>query len=285
MVWLTLALVVYGIGTTVILMRETLRLNRKPSYLTRLASVARQDLPAKDQLWYELERSKLEQQDTPWYQRLLSTIGVVAFATMAITAGLQTMQIRSQADQLARIEKDAEHVRSRQEFLLARMSEAILADYQRTGSVADADTEFLQARLAVLGKKAEPTRDEMREAMNLALALGDGRAVISWIEKNPTVLEGATLPDKLAAGEYYFGMHNRQKAAALVKDIEQYESFLISDDYRLRFVALRYELFPDSRNEAVADIARIMRCSRGEAEAKLDELGENLNTMVLHFRD
>src|ERR1039457_2057884 len=75
--------------------------------------------------------------ETAWYEKSISTIGIVAFFSMTITAGIQTIKVAIDDYKLERAKTDMAVLlqeKDRVQALIARLSRATLSQVQEAGT-------------------------------------------------------------------------------------------------------------------------------------------------------
>lgn len=237
-----------------------------------LAQASKLDDPVKS---LELLKAlaELEQASLPWYQRSLSAIGVIAFLSMTLAAGLQTVNSYLEQAKAQRLEGQIEALRTERqaaEQFVDSISATILADLERGGRApGKLERRLLAHRLRRIEQVLDPTPEQLREAFSLAVALQDWAAVASAVEHHKELLDLNALPDLLSLAEYYFIVGSRERAREVQGDIWPQRTRLAVGAQR-RLLMLRAALGFD-REAVVAELARLFDLRPEEARAQLEQ--------------
>ena len=103
------------------------------------------------------ELAPIHRDRLPWYERAFSAIGVVAFFSMSLAAGVQTIAstFLTQQTETLRLQKEfLENDKKKADEAIARVSEAVVADPR---PVPEWARSLLESRLSELEQNAAPT--------------------------------------------------------------------------------------------------------------------------------
>jgi len=219
MIW-TLTALVYGLLLTV-LYSVARKAAAKPlqADLRGLWEAARKvELPRERA---ELLRALADLQSaaTPWYERTLSTIGVIAFFSMSVAVTVQTIGANLQESRAERLREQLEDLKETQltsERFVADVSRLVASGMRSGGSLSELERKILRQRLEALAHKGDATDETVREMFSLALALREYPQAVALLEEHRSVLDLAVPGDRLSLAEYYYLVGSPQAAKELV---------------------------------------------------------------------
>lgn len=159
---------------------------------------------------------------SPWYEKYLSTIGVVGLFSMTIAAGVQTINSTTQQTRADALQEDIteleEQVTAAEEFV-ADVSTAIQSgafDTQRIGAV---ERRILSYRFDELRNATRLDTKQLREAFSLALVLREFETAVELLEQNRELVDDTNPADQLTLAEYYYLTRADGRAQQIVDNI------------------------------------------------------------------
>ena len=283
MLWIVL-LASYSIGMTAILM--LLRARQQSPSRRALGAVLRRhvavlndasiDRDALDRLKIAIEVEKLYNEDSPWYERSISVIGVVAFFSMLIATGVQTLNASLQAGTVERLKTELatlDSVRNDLDSILKDTTQTLLAS---TAPLDVVSGHLLRHRLRLL-KSVGPVSDvQLREQLDIAMRLDDFDEAIRLIESHPELLKESVPEDRLRLAEYRYISGTPLAAKALLEEVLPVLTQL-AQSARIRALVLRAQVAPRGDSD-VFDLAGVMRVSPSEAAKYLQSRLQTLKS-------
>ena len=264
----------YAAGITCALVWERRRSRRtsladvlhdKVTELTREAVATPEDAARRIELI--TEAAKVQQQEIPWYQRHISTAGLVAFLSMLVATGFQAVTSSVQSASVERLKseiKDLESTRHDLEVVMGDASRTVLDDLRPLEASARG---LLTYRLKMLEQVKAPSPSGLREQFQIAVRLQDYEAAIRLVEAHDELRQENSGEDKLLLAEYRFLSGTAAGARALLDSIgESWRS--MPAPFRQRAIVLRATL-NTIRQSDVVDFAAALRVPEGEAERRL----------------
>lgn len=231
-----------------------------------------------------VEVAKLRQADIPWFQKGLSTTGVVAFFAMLITTGLQTTRVAIESEQKERLKSEMaglEAQRKEWDDSVSRTSSIIITAHQRTGLINDANRELLRQRLKQLQGITNLNNVQARETFLIALILQEGAAVIQAVERHPWLLESSTVGDRVSAAEYYYALGDESRVSEVVDSLAPKLSVL-SEEMQIRLIVLQALIRGD--DEPRGRLAALLSISRDLAQERIELGKEQLQALASRAR-
>src|ERR1700722_2463456 len=122
----------YGIFATIAIV--VVQKNRRGDE-SLISQIDQSELPPLDRLNSTIELAKLRQASLPWFERSISTAGVVAFFSLLIGTGFQAVKSDSDAIRAAQIEREVKELQSQKldfERAVRELAQSVVAQYQRT---------------------------------------------------------------------------------------------------------------------------------------------------------
>jgi hypothetical protein len=211
--------------------------------------------------------ASLKQAHTPWYERSVSTIGVVALISAALAAGHETIAANLQELKVKQLEVELANrsaERTAADEFLANLSKALIAGSLGTHKLSTSEKRLLRYRMDRILKSPVSDIGQIREVYALALALSDYEAAISVLEKNPDLLDKTMVGDRLTLAEYYFMVGSPRAALELQQLVWDKRGDLQPFLYK-RLVVLRSALNLHSQAE-LNELARLLKLPRQETE-------------------
>ncbi|HET9767164.1 MAG TPA: hypothetical protein VFS60_09965 [Thermoanaerobaculia bacterium] len=209
--------------------------------------------------------SELQKAATPWYERTLSTIGVIAFFSMSVAVTVQTIQAnlqQSQAERLRAELADQKAAQSASERFVADVARLVASGVRGGGSLSELERKILRHRLDVLAETSDAGDDAVREMFALALTLREYPRAVTLLEQHRTVLDMALPGDRLSLAEYYFLVGSLQASKELVGQVWAQRAVL-DKPLVTRLVVLRAALGVSA--DGAHELAELLGVSSAEA--------------------
>ncbi|MGZ0080164.1 hypothetical protein [Methylomonas sp. YC3] len=228
-------------------------------------------------LGHLVELSKLQQNELPWFERSLSTIGVVAFFSMIIATGVQTFKATIDQLELASLKYDIKQLENQKKIfdkLIPDISRTVLQEYRKNGYLFPDEKEFATQRIAQLDEKPTLSMPEIEEMFNLSIATGDLSHAVASIRKNSDLLMQTDVNSLMILAEYNF--HNGASNIAnqildKVRDRIMSSNGNVPDGIKFRFYVLDSILEPNLNHENyVGLLAGQLGITKNEAKLRLE---------------
>lgn len=215
----------------------------------------------------EVRKSELR-----WFEKALSTIGVVAFVAMTVTTAVQTIRAAVQEQEAKQWESRVSAMRERvadADLVIVSVSRALLDRASRASLLTDDEKRILRYRLENLLSRPRLEDPEVDEVMSLAIVLREFSVGVDLIERKPSLLQSARLVDQLAFAEYYY-LIGSADAAKRLADRVWLQVGELPPQAQLRAVVIRVVLGQQSQSDAVSDVNRLLRVTTTEASRMLE---------------
>lgn len=270
MIW-TLSALAYAALVTVVYCRAR-RAAARPfaDDLRDLWQAARTVEPAKDRAEVIKALAELQKASTPWYERTVSTVGVIAFFSMSIAITVQTIQgnlEEARAQRLGAQLEDMKEEHTAAEEFVAEVSRLVASGMRSAGTLSDLEKRILRYRLEMLERKPETDEDAVREIFALALALREYPLAVSVLEREQEVLNLAVPADRLSLAEYYFLVSSHSASKQLLGEVWAQRQTL-ARPLVTRLVVLRAAL--GLSRDAAGELAELLNVSPQEAARILE---------------
>lgn len=277
---LTTLLIIYGLSMTLYLLRKQ-RVQNKQTELDKIwKEITAKPKPTVDELKAIAEIAKVRQTEIPWYERSLSTIGLVAFFSMLIGTSFQTInsaKTEIESSNLRQEIKGLELQRAAWNKLVKSLSEVIVLKQMNSGRLAESERDVLRQRIRDLEQTTNKTKQDESEQLKIYLALNQFDNASALVEKSQVLLEDTTPENLLLLAEASFLDGAKNRAKVLLSKFEPNISKQ-PQDWQVRFFILSAALDPNPGNYA-KDVAAIKGISLSEAgeflNARVDELKQN----------
>jgi hypothetical protein len=167
------------------------------------------------------EIAKVRQSEAPWYERSVSTIGIVAFFSMLIATSVQTVgsaKTEIESSNLRWEIKELELQRNSWRKLVKELSELIIYKKGSDTKLEKSEGDVLQQRLIQIEEIDKNSLEEESEKLKIYLALKQFDKAAALIDKLP--LEGTTSETKLFLAEMCFIDGAKERAKPLLEKFE-----------------------------------------------------------------
>lgn len=194
--------------------------------------------------------AKVRQSEIPWYERSISTIGIVAFFSMIIATGVQTLSsVKAEVEsiRLRQEIKELEAQRSLWKKNVKELSEVIVLKQTNSGKLETSEEDILRQRLAQIEETASPSKQDVADKLKVYMALKRYDEASALVEQS-TLLDDATSPgDLLFLAEMSFLDGAKGRAKALLKKFES-ELSKQPSDWQLRYLVVNAALSNDPKS-------------------------------------
>src|ERR1043166_892046 len=221
--------------------------------------------------------AKVRQTDIPWYERSLSTIGIVAFFSMIVATSFQTVNSAKtdiESSYLRQEIKALEAQRAGWKTMMKNLSEVIILKQMSNGKLETSEKDVLKQRLTDLDQAASGTQEDEIEKLKIYLALKQFDNASALVEKSQLLADQAPPETLLFLAETSFIDGARARTKLL---LSKFEPKLSKQpvEWQLRFLVISAAL--DSNPGAYSkDVAALKGTSLNEAEewlnGRVDEL-------------
>jgi hypothetical protein len=263
---LTWFLFIYSLGLTGYLIKLFWTRNKNTELDAIWKAITSKADPSAADLTAMAEVAKARQSEIHWFERSVSTIGIVAFFSMIIATTIQTInsaKIDIDSSNVKQEIKVLESQRVTWKKLLKSLSEVIVLK-QLNGRLEESEKDVLRQRLQDLEDADSGKPEDERERLKLYLALGRHENASALVEKSSAVAADTT-PENLillAETSYVDGAKGRANTF-----LNKFEPTLSKQpvDWQVRFFVLKAALSAAPTDYA-KDVAAVKGIDTAEAE-------------------
>jgi hypothetical protein len=262
----------YAAGCTFALFLNHTRAARRGRMEELLAGAGVEQLAGLQRLKALCSVAEIRQAETPWYERSLSTVGVVAFFSMLIATGVQTTRSGLETIKVEKLQQEKQDLEKQVAEigeLLSRTTSTVVKQYQITGYLDPIGEDTLRIRLAKLSASRSMDESQLQEAYTLALLLRDFKTAVQIIEDHLDLLDRTEPSHLVSLAEYYFLIGRLGSARDCLSRAEPKLSGQ-TNDVRKRAIVMAALLDTSRRQESVDRLAGLLKVQRLEAERRLD---------------
>jgi hypothetical protein len=211
-----------------------------------------------------------QQSALPWFERSISTVGVVSFLAMSIATAVQTVQgmnaeldtklLRAEIADLQKQKEAATHVinssvRALREVLALR------------DSVDPGVRTLLQFHLQQVVASGQLTIADAREAFGVAVAIGEYETAGMLFRKWPDLATASTSEEQLVLAEGLYLIGQPQRSREVMRQVSKLQSTLPNGSQRR---AIRLDAVLNPGGKQVAALAALLNLSLDDAQRVLE---------------
>jgi hypothetical protein len=273
----------YGIFATIAIV--VVQKNRRGDE-SLISQIDQSELPPLDRLNSTIELAKLRQASLPWFERSISTAGVVAFFSLLIGTGFQAVKSDSDAIRAAQIEREVKELQSQKldfERAVRELAQSVVAQYQRTSYIDDSGIRVLKERLHYLERDDTESRDRLIEAFGLAMVAGEYREAARLLSSHTDLLDRTKSTDLIILAEFYYLTGDSDSAKAMLKNLEGMLGGAPLG-VRIRAVILNATLDPSAQEGLVKQYAALLRLDLDDAGNRLERGRSQMRAASAEFR-
>jgi hypothetical protein len=225
------------------------------------------------------ELANVQEKCTAWYEKSFSAIGVVAFFSMLIATGVQTLKSSVESAQAEQLKKEVQQLKDERTTigtLLADISRSVEFQFRETGRLDRPGKEILSYRIKALQETGELNHDQLSELFVVAFALHDLETAKDAVDRNPNLLDKTVPADMLTLAEYDYLVGAPNAAKELIAKIDPRLSEM-AGPLQVSVVVLDNLLYGDDESH-VKQISEIEHISLAQAALRL-------TTAKRHFAD
>jgi hypothetical protein len=282
-------LLMYSLGISFYLLRKN-RLERNQSELDVVwQRITSNQNPSVKDVRAIAKIAKARQTEIPWYERSLSTIGIVAFFSMLVATSFQTInsaRTEIESSNLKQEIKTLELQRGAWAKLIKDLSEVILLKQTSAGKLEQSEQDVLRQRLGEIERNEKPSKEIDTEQLKIHLALREYNEASTLINGSAFLADETSPEILLFLAEASFVDGARERAKFLLK---KFEPSLSKQpvEWQIRFLVLSAAATSEPQSY-VKEVAALKRISLNEAEeflrSRLDELREQARRRSLNNR-
>jgi hypothetical protein len=273
-----IVLACYAFAATVFLVLSIRRRAEEATIMPEVRRLASLEFQATERLKALAEVAKVKREELPWFERSLSAVGIVAFFSMSIAAGFQTLRVQTEAAKLEQLRADTkllEDQRRDVEYLANDVIEFMFSTQLPAGRMDDVSRRVLGRYLETLERRGIRTRREFTQAYQIAYALGQIGRVIVLVERHSDFVKSPDPDAAVTLAEYYYLTRAEERAKTILRTVV--EQSVIGAGLHLRIAVLR-RLVGEATAEDARRVGGLLRVPTEEAERRILTESEKLRT-------
>jgi hypothetical protein len=203
--------------------------------------------PSPEAIMAIAEIAKVRQAEIPWYERSLSTIGILAFLSMIVATGFQTInsaKAEAESASLRREAKILESQRNSWKKLVKELSGVVVLKQASFGKIDKSEEEVLRQRLDQIDEIEKPGKDEDTERLKIYLALKQYDDAAALIHRSTWLSEGVSSENLLFLAEMSFVDGAKGEATSLLNHLDSQLSKQPLE-WQLRYFVIRAAIDSD----------------------------------------
>lgn len=260
----------YGIGTTCILVFLYFRSadDLEPKVASALASG---DVPLAEKIQLLAAAAEYRKHTGWWFERAMSSIGVVALVTMTVAAAVQTIRAALEEQKVQQLQSAATSLDNRvkeSESLIEALTQWVLNRADRTTTLACDERRILKYRQDTLEKLSPIDSAKLAELIEVSLSLRDFESVVTVFNRHPELVTSTKPTDLVTIAQYRYVTGSGPAAAMIVNQLWPLRGQLALPLLR-RLAALR-AIVGAGRDATAADLASTTNQRIEEARQALD---------------
>lgn len=273
---LIIMLLIYSLGISVYLFRVNRQQSKPDDFQPIWKQLTSKAEPTVAEIRAIAEIAKVRRIQIPWYERSISTIGIVAFFSMLVATSFQTINAAKAEIESSNLKQEIQSLEAQRTSwnrLIRDLSEVIVLKASND-KLEKSEEGLLRQRLSELDKIDKPDNDVDSEKLKIYLALRLYDNASTLIEKSKVLGDSASPENVIFLAEMSYLDGSRAKAKVLLK---RFERNLSSQpiDWQVRFYVLNAALSSDPKLY-VNEIAALKHISPDDAgqwtESKVNDL-------------
>lgn len=234
-----------------------------------------------------IEIEKLKISKIPWWERSVSTIGVLAFISMTIATSVQTTNSILIEHKLEKSKMNSSKLTEKidsAESLIKSISHIVLKQRVEHGQLDKAGKEVLLHRLSGILFDDDKSNEHAIEAYNISMALGKYDTAIEIIEEHEVVFRSTLPSDQVSLAEYYYLIGLEEKSKHIVERLSGKHGNM-SKNTEVRSIFLRVILNKGrNKSEAIREVQSILNVSKGKAKQSIEIGVRNLEVGAVKLK-
>ena len=269
---LSLVVLMYAVGVSAALLYAYRRRSQDDAIGRALTAFEAEEHPVAERVQVMKAIAEIRNNDIRWFERALSTMGVVALISATVAAAVQTIRFAVEEQETKRLEQRALESEGRigsAEALISAMARVLLGRASQAALMNEDEKRILRYRMDRLAGVDEPDQPAVDELIAIAITLHDYSRSVSLIERRPELLREDRAADQVSLAEYYF-LVGSQAQARQMSERAWVRRAQLPRPVAMRLLTMRSLLSLDSAANVVADAARLLGVSLPEAEIAID---------------
>jgi hypothetical protein len=229
--------------------------------------------------------AEIRKSEISWYERSISTLGVIAFFSMLLATTAQTIKAgldEIRAERLKQELHQLEEQKSELVSVVAQVSKAVLQEYQRSGSLDQGGKQLLASRLRTLVTLEPKTRNQALEQFDLALVLREFAAATEVLDEHSDLIDEQNPTDRITMAEYFLISGDEDSARSEIARVKPDLSRLGAPP-RLRAIFVMAALDP-SNSALVREVADLLHINEPRARERVEAEIDNFREAARQYR-
>jgi hypothetical protein len=232
------------------------------------------------------EIAKVRQSAIPWYERSISTLGIIAFFSMLIATSVQTINSAKAEIESSNLRQEIKGLESQRQSwnkIIKELSEVVVLKQSSSGRLEKSEEDVLKQRLAQLLEIERPGKEDIAEKLRIFLALKQYDGASALLQKSPALADEASPENLIFYAEISFIDGAKGQTRALLK---RFESQMSKQpiEWQLRYFVINAALSSDPKSFA-KDVAALKQLELNEAEELLTSRVLVLKEQAMKYRN
>lgn len=242
MVVLLIIFIIYSIFTTLYIIYSFFKRERNEKIIKIISNEVNGigDIEKKISLLTKI--LEYENKNRPWYENLISTLGVLAFITMLLTTLNQTYESFESQNKLTDLKKNIEKISEKERVFyryVEHISKYILSRNNALNGLSDDEKRILKIRIQQLLSKKQHNKAIISEVFSAAMQINDFDTVEKIYNENKDDILKGSVSTKLFLSEFYYLKNSRVQANKILGYISKSD---VTRNDSLRYFSLKWVL-------------------------------------------
>lgn len=262
----------YAIGMTLLYARKTYHKERSVGLREALKDCNTEKVSATDRAEIISKIAEAEHSFSPWYEKSLSTAGVIAFFAMLVAASVQTVMVTRESFKLDQLQVQIDSLAEGKKYADSVIKDAvqtIVDKHQLGGRLYREEKLLLEHRLRQLEKINSLSKAEFAELYRLQLLLGRFFAATDLLEEHKALLDMTAPADIISLAEYYY-LEGAGEVARKLLDSLNVKLPQLSAPWQIRYMVLRTVFEPEGKDDYILRLSSLLKVSTAEARTQLN---------------
>ncbi len=264
---LTVLLLIYSVGISYYLIRKQKALAKRNELENVWQQITSKADPSDADIRAIARIARVRQGEISWFERSISTIGIVFFFSMLIATSIQTINSAKAEIESANLKQELKGLESQRNAwnkLIKELSEVIVLKQSNYGRLEKSEEEVLRQRLTQVEEIEKPDKEDEAEKLKLYLALKQYDKASALIDKSTLLADAASPETLIFLAEMSFLDGARARAKTLLK---KFESELSKQpvEWQLRFFIVSAAISADPKLYG-KEVAALKQIQLNEAE-------------------
>lgn len=213
----------------------------------------------------------------PWYQKSISTIGIVAFISMIFAISLQTVTLTKESINLESMKFEISKLKESKEEVEKIISDTTITMYKKyaeTGRLSDREISIIKFKIKELENEKSPNYQQIYQFSMLIGDFNKAIEAIPFVDKSKPI---ENIPDVISLAQYYYIIDDIDNAKKMTTRANDKVSSLIQQPYWvLQLGALKSLLKIETDEEIISQISYSININNSLAQKRIEKIKSDL---------